>query len=80
MQVQAKTEENNGFMNDPVPFASGLGNLQTGSSSRPERSETKSQVFSYFDFMNWALLVVKSGLCDIYILDCFLIIFLSCYT
>ena len=44
VQVQAKTEENNGFMNDPVPFASGLGNLQTGSSSRPERSETKSQV------------------------------------
>jgi len=47
--AQAKTEENNGFMNDPVPFASGLGNLQTGSSSRPERSETKSQVQEDFE-------------------------------
>ena len=37
-------ENNNGFMNDPVPFTSSIASLHNGS-SRPERSEGKSQVW-----------------------------------
>ena len=41
---ESKTQdENNGFMNDPVPFTSSIGSLHNGA-SRPERSESKTQV------------------------------------
>jgi len=40
--------ENNGFMNDPVPFTSSLASLQT-EASRPERSEAKTQVQEDFE-------------------------------
>merc|ERR1719278_2206250 len=48
---EAKTEQrenNNGFMNDPVPFTSSIASLHNGS-SRPERSEGKSQVQEDFE-------------------------------
>merc|ERR550517_318130 len=48
---EAKTdqrENNNGFMNDPVPFTSSIASLHNGS-SRPERSEGKSQVQEDFE-------------------------------
>merc|ERR1712088_430449 len=41
-------DENNGFMNDPVPFTSSFASLQT-EASRPERSEAKTQVWELFD-------------------------------
>lgn len=43
-EAKTQEEENNGFMNDPVPFTSSLALLHNGS-SRPERSEAKTQVW-----------------------------------
>ena len=40
---QGGEEENNGFMNDPVPFTSSIGAIHNGA-LRPERSEAKTQV------------------------------------
>jgi len=46
---ESKTQdENNGFMNDPVPFTSSIGSLHNGA-SRPERSESKTQVQEDFE-------------------------------